>query len=250
MVQTANLFTKEGKRMWDDEFEFSKEWITSTDYELKVLMLIVILAENNLAYRGTLTTMCDWLNLTHHNNTYQRISEAIESLDRKQYVHHIQEGRIHTLSISNKGLKDKKSIKIRKAWIKTIRNYREEIPDSNISVDWSKIVKVFIYCCCDMREVRSNTNRATEMGISKDTFRRCLNVLKSLRFDGLQFNTRVVKHYDNESNHWATVGSEISVGIVFDETKDERKEKKINFVAIPYWPDPDEYDYESYFGTY
>ena len=236
--------------MWNDEFDFNKEWLTTADYELKILMLIVVLAENNLAYRGTLTTMCDWLNLYQHTYTYKRISNAIDSLEKKQYIHHIQEGRTHTLSISNKGLRDKRSIKIRKAWVDTIHNYKDILPETTILVDWAKLIKVFIYCCCDIGDVRSNTNRAQDMGISKDTFRRCLNILKLLNFDGLQIDSKVIRSHNVESNYWITLGTEISVGRVFEGSSDNKAQDNKTSVAIPYWPDPDEYDYESTFDIY
>lgn len=45
--------------MSNQEIEFHREWMGTEDYELKILMLVSLLAENNLAFRGSLKTMCE-----------------------------------------------------------------------------------------------------------------------------------------------------------------------------------------------
>ena len=179
--------------MENEEFEFNKKWLDTTDYELKILMLISILAENNLAYRGSLKNMCEWLNLRPHADAYKKIQKAIETLVKKKYVHHIQEGRTHTLSISNRGLADKRSIKVRKVWIETIRDYKSQLPESLLSVEWSKLVKVFICCLCDNGDIRTILDRAEELQISKDTFSRSLQILAQLDLNPLTLDIKTRK---------------------------------------------------------
>ena len=41
-----------------NEAEFEFEWLLRQKYEFKILTLIAVLADNNLAYRGTLNDMC------------------------------------------------------------------------------------------------------------------------------------------------------------------------------------------------
>ena len=76
------------------------------DYELKILILTGILADNNLAYRGTLKCMCEWLGINSSANNNRNIKSAINSLVEKGYLFCNIDGRTYTLSISNKGMKD------------------------------------------------------------------------------------------------------------------------------------------------
>ena len=41
----------------NEEAEFEYEWLTREDYEFKLLVLLAVLADSHLAYRGTLSDM-------------------------------------------------------------------------------------------------------------------------------------------------------------------------------------------------
>ena len=45
----------------DEELEFEKDWLSVEKLEFKQLTLITVLADNHLAYRGTLSDMCSFL---------------------------------------------------------------------------------------------------------------------------------------------------------------------------------------------
>ena len=65
----------------DEELEFEKDWLSVEKLEFKLLTLITVLADNHLAYRGTLSDMCSFLGLTTRNSrTNQNIKAAIQKL--------------------------------------------------------------------------------------------------------------------------------------------------------------------------
>lgn len=65
----------------DEELEFEKEWLSVEKLEFKLLTLITVLADNHLAYRGTLSDMCSFLGLaTRNSRTNQAIKAAIQNL--------------------------------------------------------------------------------------------------------------------------------------------------------------------------
>lgn len=171
----------------------------------------------------------------HADNT-AKIKEALHTLAEKEYIYHIIEGRTHHISISNRGLTDKRVVKIRKAWIETIKNYRSVIDEYMTKVDWAKVVKVFIFCIQEDGEIKKMTQRAETVGISVDTFRRSLAILKQLDFEGLEILVNVKKRLV-DNNYWITLGTTIDSMRTFDEESfdDER-------LAMSYWPDEDEYE--------
>ena len=49
----------------DDEAGFEKEWLKLEKYNFKLLTLVAVLAQNHLAYRGTVAEMCDYLGIAN-----------------------------------------------------------------------------------------------------------------------------------------------------------------------------------------
>jgi hypothetical protein len=52
-----------------NEAEFEFEWLLRQKYEFKILTLIAVLADNNLAYRGTLKDMCEFFGVKSGDST-------------------------------------------------------------------------------------------------------------------------------------------------------------------------------------
>jgi len=99
MIQTQN----------EAEFEF--EWLLRQKYEFKILTLIAVLADNNLAYRGTLKDMCEFFGVkpgdSKNNNN---IKAAIDKLEADGLLKQIKDGRTFTLTLSKKGEQRKRVI--------------------------------------------------------------------------------------------------------------------------------------------
>ena len=70
-----------------DNINISKQWIDDLkDYQIKVLLLTSVLADNNLAFRGTLKTMCEWLGIDSCTNNNKRIKQSLQNLSNNGYI--------------------------------------------------------------------------------------------------------------------------------------------------------------------
>ena len=195
-------------------FNFSDEWLQVADYELKILILTSILAENNLAYRGKLSDICEWLGVKSYNKTNQKIKEAINSLQEQGYLFYKLDGRTYTLTISEKGMKEKQIIKIRKAWVSAFKAYKNK----NNSVDWIKILKVFVYLY--NRKSSSIIQAdiiASDLNIGATTVSRALKAICECELSGIKVTKKILKErYKTEKCiYYYTLGTDISMIIMF-----------------------------------
>ena len=66
----------------DDEAEFEFDWLTREKLQFKILALIAVLANSHLAYRGTLSDMCEFIGISSGNSrTNQKLKTAIDALE-------------------------------------------------------------------------------------------------------------------------------------------------------------------------
>ena len=102
--------------------------------------MIVLLADNHLAYRGTLTDMCKFLDVASRDSrTNAKIKTAIENLEKSGKIKTIKDGNTWTLTLAKKAERDKQIIRIRKDWITALREC------DKCGVDWSASLKVWLY---------------------------------------------------------------------------------------------------------
>lgn len=88
-----------------NEAEFEFEWLLRQKYEFKILTLIAVLADNNLAYRGTLKDMCEFFGVKPGDSrTNNQIKAAITKLEADGLLKQIIDGRTFTLTLSKSGL--------------------------------------------------------------------------------------------------------------------------------------------------
>lgn len=204
----------------EDNISISKEWLNDVeDYQLKILLLVSVLADNSLAFRGTLKTMCEWLSVKSCTVNNRKIKEALQDLADNGYIFYKVEGRTHHVSISNKGMKDKKIYKVRKIWIEAFKNYNK-VADKSVSVDWIKILRVFIYLYyLKAGEIITLEQIANITETSIETARKALIAILSCDLKGLQIEKRIIKDkYEDEQGNicWRTRGQEISIFIGFE----------------------------------
>lgn len=207
----------------DDVIPFSEEWLNVADYELKILILASILAENNLAYRGTLTTMCEWLGVKQNTNNNNNIKTAIFSLQEKGYIFYKLDGRTWTITISEKGMKDKQIVKIRKAWVTAFRSFNKNNNnkriDNSISIDWIKILKVFVYLYSrKSASIITLDTIANALNISKTTVATALKVLEQCELDKLKFYKVTVRSEKNINGEkfYTNIGSDMGFIVMFE----------------------------------
>ena len=214
MIDLENVFE-------EDNISISKEWLEDIeDYQLKILLLTSVLADNSLAFRGTLKTMCEWLGIQSCTVNNRKIKEALQNLSDKGYIFYKVEGRTHHVSISNKGMKNKKVYKVRKIWIEAFKNYNK-IADKSKTVDWLKILRVFIYLYyLKADEIVTLEKIANITEISVETARKALIAILACDLKGLHIEKNIIKDKweDEKGNiYWRTKGQEISIFINFDD---------------------------------
>ena len=137
--------------MDEKEAFIDKDWLTMQNYQFKILVMIAVLAENHLAFRGKLKDMCDFLGVSNQTANTNKIKGAIEALEKSGDILVIREGHTWTLTLSVKAERKPKVIKIKNAWIKLIQQY--QAPEGK-EVAWESVLKVFVYLCADKKEVK------------------------------------------------------------------------------------------------
>ena len=127
------------------EAEFEYEWLIRQDYEFKLLALLAVLADSHLAYRGTLSDMCDFLGVSTGNSRInKKIKEAIDTLEKDGLLKKIVDGRTFTLTLSKKAEKQRRVIRIQKEWVAVAMHYAD-MPNKSESVSWMNLLKVWLF---------------------------------------------------------------------------------------------------------
>ena len=168
----------------DNSIDYHTEWLVAEDYETRILILVSILADNDLAFRGTIPTMEKWLGLSNQTLTRDKIIKAIQTLEKKEYIYTLLDDDIYTITISKKGIKDKKIVKLRKEWIEIIKDHKKLLPvaeDGKIhGAIWSNLLKVFVICRECKGDIVKLNEITNEIGMSSKTFSRCIKILNKL----------------------------------------------------------------------
>ena len=165
----------------DEEAEFEYEWLTRADYQFKLLALLAVLADSNLAYRGTLADMCDFLGVASGNSrTNTKIKEAIYALEKDGLLKKIVDGRTFTLTLSKKAEKKRRVIRIQKEWVMVAKNY-SKMPNKSVSVDWMPLLKVWLFLLDrdtqKTKEPISNKKIAEALSMSEGTVKNARGAL-------------------------------------------------------------------------
>lgn len=197
----------------DREAYIDKEWLTVQNYQFKILVMIAVLAENHLAYRGKLKDMCEFLGVAASTYNRDKIKEAINALAAKGDILVLQEGQTWTLTLSVKAERKQRVIKIRNAWIQLIQQYKAIKKEDYVA--WENILKVLVYLIADKAEVKTYNDIAIETNISTKTVERAITAL-----DGIEFNDISIKRklawFKNKKGEFKVKGQKIDVGFDFN----------------------------------
>lgn len=159
-----------------DEAEFEYEWLSRQAYEFKILTLLAVLADNHLAYRGTLKEMCEFFGVKSGDCSNNRnIKSAIDVLETDGLLKSIQDGRTFTLTLSKRAEQRSKVIRIQKEWVEIAKSYKSENP--NNSVSWMALLKVLLYLINNEREIIRTSDIAEELGLSTSTVKNAKRAL-------------------------------------------------------------------------
>ena len=144
----------------DDEAGFEKEWLKLEKYNFKLLTLVAVLAQNHLAYRGTVAEMCEYLGVDNQTKNRRAITTAIEQLEKKGMVKTILDGKVYTITLSVKAEKKKDVIVIQKKWIEMVQGL-------TTGVTWDNVLRVWLYLIANEEEIITSKKIAADLGMTK-----------------------------------------------------------------------------------
>lgn len=198
--------------MDEKEAFIDKDWLTMQNYQFKILVMIAVLAENHLAFRGKLKDMCDFLGVSNQTANTNKIKGAIEALEKSGDILVIREGHTWTLTLSVKAERKPKIIKIKNAWVKLIQQY--QAPEGK-EVAWENVLKVFVYLCADKKEVKDYKIIADELNLKYDSVKRSIYALDGIDFNDITFKRKLAWFKDN-NDEFKVSGQKIDIGYNFN----------------------------------
>lgn len=196
----------------DKEAYIDKDWLTVQNYQFKILVMIAVLAENHLAYRGKLKDMCEFLGVQSSAYNNKQIKAAIDALETKGDILVLKQGQTWTLTLSTTAERKQKVIKIRNAWIKLIQQYKAIKEEDQIS--WENILKVLVYLIADKSEIKTYEAVSQELNISTKTVERAITALDGIEFNDISIN-RKLAWFKNKKGEFKVKGQKIDVGFEF-----------------------------------
>ena len=180
----------------ENEAYIEKEWLTVQNYQFKLLIMIAVLAENHLAYRGKLKDMCEFLGVQSSGYNNKKIQEAIEKLEAKGDILVVKEGQTWTLTLSVKAERKPKVVRIKNAWIAAIKDYAA--PTAEDSVAWENILKVLVYLCADKEEIKRYDTIGKNLNIDKKTVERAVKALINTDFGDMELKKKLAWFKKND----------------------------------------------------
>ena len=197
----------------DEETFIEKDWLTVKNYEFKILVMIAVLAENHLAYRGKIKDMCQFLGVNNTTSNTSKIKEAISALEAKGDIKTIKDGWTWTLTLSVKAEKKQKIIRIKNAWIKAIQNYKSK--DKNDYVSWENVLKVLVYLCGDKKEIKRYDEIAKGLNISENAVKRSIKALDGIDFKDISIKRKLA--WLKQDEDFKVIGQHIDVVLDFND---------------------------------
>ena len=195
----------------------SMDWLTVKNYEFKILVMVTCLAERDRAYRGTLSKMCNFFGVQKSGKTNEKIKQAIYSLAEKGDLTFIADGENWILSLSTKAEKKPKIIRIKKAYIYTIKQYKAA--NKNNSVAWDNVLKVFIYLYSgDDEQIRTYAQIAKVLDVSETIVKNAVKALTTIEFENdLVVKKKIARVKCIETNEYITVGTKYEIRYDWDK---------------------------------
>lgn len=196
----------------EKEAEIDRDWLTIQNYQFKILVMIAALAENKLAFRGKLKDMCEFLGVNNATNNTRKIKDAIEALEAAEYIKVIRDGHTWTMTLSVKGERKPKVVKIKNAWIKLIQQY--QAPEGK-EVAWESVLKVFVYLCADKQDIKKYEDIAAALNLKFDTVRRAVWALDAVQFNDIDLK-RKLAWFKSTDDTFKVKGQRIDIGYKFN----------------------------------
>lgn len=213
-----------------DAIRMRYEWIMRDieTYEFKILVMVAVLKENNVAFDGTIDNMCEWLGVSKIRKNKDKIELALNSLQSKGLILQTVKKNRRIVYITQDGMVDDIVVKVRKEWIAAFKRYNRDdngkVINANRSVDWINTLKVFIFICgypltaegslFEGETVYTNALIATKLNIPERTVKRAIKALIECETPLLKIERHMMK-YKTLNNEWRNIGSRFDLGVKF-----------------------------------
>ena len=164
-------------------FEFYKELLNMklTKNEFKILTMVLALKNDERIYSGKLANMCEFLNIGKSSKNNKNIKETINDLSEKGLLIYYVNGYTWTLIFKDSALENKEILQLDKAWLDTVRLFRT---DKNNSIDWSNLLKVFIFLFSNNNKIFTIEEISKEINLSKDIIKKALAAIREINAAG------------------------------------------------------------------
>lgn len=200
----------------DECISFSTDWLRLKDYELKVLISVSVLSDKKSDFIGTLKSICEWLEIKPTTVNNYNIKQAIDSLSANGYINYKKIGRNYSISIIKKERLYCSIVGIRKCWITSLKNYKQQVED--ISISWINLLKVFVYIYYFEGGCFTQLEAGDYLNISRGTVGKALKILNKLKLNGIEMKKSIVKERVDENTVY-TIGTMMTIYIIYDDFK-------------------------------
>ncbi|MBD5449201.1 MAG: hypothetical protein HDR28_03395 [Lachnospiraceae bacterium] len=196
----------------EEEIEFLEEWLSLEKYHFKIITMVTVLADNQKAYRGKLSDLCQYLSIKPVTVNINNIKSALKYLEANGYVNIMVDKDIYTISLSKAAEKNRNIITIKRTWYKLIRDTKSEAA-------WEQVLKVFLVLMDLSQGKEQKTITYEEIGkmikCGKSTVDRAIKTICSINFFDFKFQKEVIKTR-LENGSYRTLGTIYKQGIYFE----------------------------------
>lgn len=196
-------------KMKENESLFEQDWLDIQDYELKILVMVAVLAQDHLAYRGTLADMCEFFGISNQTKNTAKIKQAIYNLNDKHNIRYIKEGYYWTLTLSTNVKNPSRIYCLQKSWVEAIKKYKSE--DKGKAVDWINVLRVFVYLMTSVEEYHTYKTIGKRLQISPIIVANAITALDNIEFYQGSFK-RKLKWKKIDDNTFKVIGQTYSIG--------------------------------------
>ncbi len=164
-----------------------------------------MLADNHLAYRGTLADMCIFFGVAADNRRVKAsIKDAIAALETNGFIKSLQDGAVWTLTLTRRAERKNSIIKIKREWYEVARAYH----NPNNSLDWINLLKVWLYLIdLPLECLITSKQIADALDVSESVVKRVKSAL--CKDIGIIFSKSI--HEKNLNGEYRCLGSQITM---------------------------------------
>lgn len=175
---------------------FYYEWLHLDKNEFRILAM---LADLGGTYKGDLSSILDYFNLSYQSKTRKQLKKSIEKLKDDGYIKCSVSGNTYLLEIIPKKIE----IQMYQKWYNFLKNHQSTVE----SVSWIVVLKTYLWIIHNNPEdIITNRLIAGEINVSESTLGSAKRVLKE-EFEAFVTKNRSVKLYDDM---FVKIGHQIS----------------------------------------